>query len=61
MRPGGPPKLRGKENAHISVVLSGAEAVALVKALATVNETKTIAKIADKVQGVIDASETPAE
>ena len=47
--------------AKINVVLSGAEAAALVKALATVKETKTTIKITDKVQAAIDASEAPAE
>ena len=47
--------------AKINVVLSGAEAAALVKALATVKETKTTIKITDKVQAAIDASAATAE
>ena len=47
--------------AKVNVTLSGAEAAALVKALATVKETKTTMKITDKVQAAIGASEAPAE
>ena len=47
--------------AKVNVVLSGAEAAALVKALATVKETKTITKITDKVQAAIAAPEASAE
>ena len=47
--------------AKVNITLSGAEAAALVKALATVKETKTTIKITDKVQAAIDALEVPAE
>ena len=49
---------RSKENrimAKVTVVLSGAEATALAKALSTVKETKTTMKITDKVQAAIAA------